>query len=153
MALQDQKKESSKLKRRSLDLQDVRNSPPWTNGGNHAGENNGKEDDKDSSVSSMSRNESFTIDYPLVGQWGAEVKQISSPMMLSPRYLVETATTNDSDELELATSECSYQLDMNWQLHVPKLTTTTGISNGLVSNKAKKSACPRQARNQETRYS
>lgn len=124
------------------------NSPPWRNAGV-----NGNEDDKESSVSGgdwsgrtyMKRNDSSTTDESLMGQWETESKQssYSSSILLSPSYLL------DSDELDLATSECSELSDMSWQSHV--LPKTTSISNGLVT-RAKKSSRPRQVKNKETRY-
>ncbi|TKY52283.1 Kinesin-4 protein [Spatholobus suberectus] len=157
-SMEEKKKATSKLmKRQSLDPSDIyRSSPRWPR---HAGVN-GKEDDKESVLGdcvckSMKRNDCLTTDDSLVRQCETGSKQSSSPM-LSPTFLLdpskicmEVATTNDSDELELATSENS-ESDMSWQshAHVPK---ATALSNGLVS-KTKKSAHPRQAKkNQETR--
>lgn len=103
----------------------------------------------------------LTTDDSLVGEGETESKRSSSPM-LSPTFLsdpskicMEVATTksNDSDELELATSESS-ESDKSWQSHdsharAPK---ATSFPNGLVS-KTRKSTLRRQAENQETRYS
>ncbi|KAJ1385601.1 P-loop containing nucleoside triphosphate hydrolase [Sesbania bispinosa] len=154
-SIEDQKDDASKLKRRSLDPQDVYMNPPmWP----HAGVN-GKEDDKESTSGDwvdkgMNRNDSLPVDDSLVGQWEVESKRSSSPL-LSPTYLsdpskicMEMSSTNDSDELELTTSECS-ESDMSWQSHISSTKATT-LSNGLVS-KAKKSTNRRQAKNQETR--
>lgn len=108
----------------------------------------------------------LTTDDSLVGrQCETESKRSSSDSspMLSPTILLdvpskicmEVATTksNDSDELELATSESS-ESDKSWQSHdsharAPK---ATSFPNGLVS-KTRKSTLRRQAENQETRYS
>ncbi|KAJ1383470.1 P-loop containing nucleoside triphosphate hydrolase, partial [Sesbania bispinosa] len=154
-SIEDQKNDASKLKRRSLDPQDVYMNPPmWP----HAGVN-GKEDDKESTSGDwvdkgMTRNDSLPVDDSLVGQWEVESKRSSSPL-LSPTYLsdpskicMEMSSTNDSDELELTTSECS-ESDMSWQSHISSTKATT-LSNGLVS-KAKKSTHRKQAKNQETR--
>ncbi|CAL0320953.1 unnamed protein product [Lupinus luteus] len=157
-SLEDQKTDGSEPKRRSIDLQDMsRNPPQWSEVGNNAVVN-GKEEDKESVSKdwgdrSMNRNNSLTIDDSLVGHWEAESKHISSPM-ISPTYLSvpskifsEMVTTDDFDELELATSECSDLSDISWQSSVTK---ASGHSNGLVSN-VKKSPRPKQAKNQETR--
>ncbi|XP_019451535.1 PREDICTED: kinesin-like protein KIN-14G [Lupinus angustifolius] len=157
-SLEDQKTDGSELKSRSIDLEDMsRNPPQWTDVGNNAVVN-GKEEDKESVSKdwgnrSMNRNNSLTIDDSLVGHWEAESKHISSPM-ISPTYLSvpsrifsEIVTTDDFDELELATSECSDLSDISWQSNVTK---AYGHSNGIVSN-VKKSPRPKQAKNQETR--
>lgn len=143
-----------------------RNSPPWPHvvGGSspaHSthGVTNGKEDDKESVTGEwimdkirMKRNDSLTSDDSLVGQWEAECKQFSpllSPSSLSEHSRMclehgyEIATTDDSDELELATSDSS-ESDLNW-LHAPKPITT--LSNGPAASKAKKSTNPRPAKN------
>lgn len=79
------KKAAWKLKRRSLDLQDMRRNPPqWSHADNNA-EVNGKGDDKESvsgdwSDKSTNMNESLTIDDILMGQWEAKSKQFCSPI-------------------------------------------------------------------------
>ncbi|TKY61548.1 Kinesin-4 protein [Spatholobus suberectus] len=172
-SLEGQKNAASKLKRRSLDLHDMRrNSPPWPHVRSHA-----KEDDKESISGdwvdkiSMNRNDSLTSDDSLVGQWEAESKQ-SSPM-LSPTYLSEPskiypdhslhrkdnqdyedlhrhgfdmATTDESDDHEIATSDSS-ESDLHWPSHIPKPIT---VSSGLGA-KAKKSTNLRPAKNPEAR--
>ncbi|KAL2325569.1 hypothetical protein Fmac_024627 [Flemingia macrophylla] len=154
---EDKKKATLKLmKRRSLDPSDIyRNSIGWPN---HEGVN-GNEDDKES-VSrhrvgkGMKNNDQLTTDDSLEGQCETESKRSCYPMS-SPTFLLdpskiclEVATTNDTDELELATSESS-ESDMSWQsqTHVPK---ATALSNRLVST-TQKSAHPKQVKNQETR--
>lgn len=61
------------------------------------------------------------------------------------RSQYEAATTDDSDELEAATSDCS-EPDMLWQLNPPKV---TGIPNGLGAKPKK--PYPRPVRSPETR--
>lgn len=126
------------------------NLPTWPHP--HAGVN-GNEDDRESvSCRSMNRDKSFTTDDSLTGQ--SEIESKHSPL-LSPSYLSDpsklcmeaTTPTNDYDELELATSECS-ESDMSWQSHLSK---TTAISNALVS-RPKKPVHLKQAKNFETRY-
>nr|KYP71278.1 Kinesin-4 [Cajanus cajan] len=142
------KNTASTLKRRSLDLHDMRrDSSPWPN----VSRGLGKEDDKESisgdSVDKifMNRNDSMTSEDGLMGPWEAESKQ-SSPM-LSPTYLTEpskicmdqqplhkkdnkddedlpkqgldTATTEELDGNETETSESS-ELDLHWPSHIPK---------------------------------
>ncbi|KAL9318684.1 hypothetical protein ACSQ67_015201 [Phaseolus vulgaris] len=132
--VEDKKRATRKLtKRGSLEPLEIRNSPPWS----YHAEENGDEDNKE-----------------LVSGDSLESKRSSSPM-LSPTFLsdpskicTEVATTNDCDELELATSESS-ESDKSWQshAHVPK---TTSLSNGVVA-RTKKSAHPRETKNQENR--
>nr|KYP74375.1 Kinesin-4 [Cajanus cajan] len=154
----DKKKETPRLmKRRSLDPSDIYRKPRWPH---HEGVS-GNEDDKESVSGdcvnkSMKSNEQLTTDDSLEGQCETERKKSSSPM-LSPKFLSEPSkiclevvtTNNDSDELELATSESS-ESDRSWQsqTRVPK---AMSLSNGLVS-RTKKSTHPRQKKNQETRY-
>ncbi|KAK7269399.1 hypothetical protein RIF29_22125 [Crotalaria pallida] len=147
-SLEDQKTVVSKLKRRSLDLEDMcRNPPQWSNAGNDAAEN-GKEDDKESVFG-----ESLIIDDSLLGQWEVESKQFSYPM-ISPTYLSvpskicrEVVSRDDFDELELPTSEFSDHSDISWPSHAIK---ATRHSNGVVC-KLKKSPRPVQAKKQQTR--
>ncbi|XP_058754347.1 kinesin-like protein KIN-14I isoform X1 [Vicia villosa] len=150
-SIEDPKKAASKLKIQSLDPEDIyMNLPTWPHP--HAGVH-GNEDDRESvSCRSMNRDKSFTTDDSLTGQ--SEIESKHSPL-LSPSYLsdpskicmeVATTPTNDYDELELATSECS-ESDMSWQSHSSK---TTAISNALVS-RPKKSVHLKQAKNFETR--
>lgn len=136
-----------------------RNIPRWP----HAGVS-GNEVDMDSASGemngrSMKRNGSLTTYGSLAGHWEAESKH-SSSLLLSPtdfsdtsKICVEIATTstNDSDELELATSESS-ESDMTWLSHV-RVPKATAISNGIVSRSPKKSSHLRQGKNLETRYS
>lgn len=98
---------------------------------------------------STKRNGRLSTENNLVGDCDTESKRSSSPM-LSPTFhsdpskiCTEVATTNDCDELELASSESS-ESDKSWQSrpHVPK---TTSLSNGVVA-KTKKSAHPRKTR-------
>ncbi|WJX80051.1 hypothetical protein P8452_63097 [Trifolium repens] len=153
-----EKKGASKLKRRSLDLHDMynRSSPPWPHVNNNQGVN-GKEDDKESVSGRMNRNDSFTSDDSLVGQWEAESKQYSpllSPSSLSENsklcsdlgYEMTNMTTDESDELEIATSDSS-ESDMNWLIQAPK---PTSLSNGLGS-KLKKPTNPRPTKIPEVR--
>lgn len=160
--MQGQKKGASKLKRRSLDIHDMRrNSLPWPHVGSQHHGVNGKEDDKESVSGEwvdnirMNRNDSLTSDDSLVGQWEAEGKQFSpllSPTSLSEHFKLclepgfDLATTDESDELDIATSDSS-ESDMNWLIHAPNPTT---ISNGLAS-KAKKSPNPRPSKIPEIR--
>ncbi|KAG4983386.1 hypothetical protein JHK87_028135 [Glycine soja] len=167
-SMEDKKKPTPKfMKRRSFDPRDIcRKSPRWP----HHERVNGKEDDKESisgdcvSKSTKKNDHILTTDDSLVGrQCETESKRSSSDSspMLSPTILLdvpskicmEVATTksNDSDELELATSESS-ESDKSWQSHdsharAPK---ATSFPNGLVS-KTRKSTLRRQAENQETR--
>ncbi|XP_073224831.1 kinesin-like protein KIN-14G [Cicer arietinum] len=151
------KKAAPKLKRRSLDPEEIYTSlHTWPHP--RAGVK-GNDDDKESvsgnwNSRSMNRDENLITDESVTGQSEVESKQSYSPL-LSPTYLldpskisVEVATTftNDSDELELTTSECS-EPDMNWQSHLPK---TTAISNALAS-RPNKSTHHKQAKNLETR--
>ncbi|KAF7817955.1 kinesin-like protein KIN-14I [Senna tora] len=172
-SVESQKKGQMKLKRRSLDLQDmITHTPPWPPAGNRRV--NRKEEDKELVCGDwidkviVNRNDSLTSDDSLVGQWEAESKQ-SSPMM-SPNYLSEPskiclehsfkvtlhkkdsqdydmATTDDSDDpLEVATSDSS-ESDLHWQLHMPKATGIPTISG----SKAKKPTNLKPARTPETR--
>jgi kinesin family protein C2/C3 len=133
-----------------------RSSPPWPHVNNNQGVN-GKEDDKESVSGRMNRNDSFTSDDSLVGQWEAESKQYSpllSPSSLSensklcsdPGYEMTNMTTDESDELEIATSDSS-ESDMNWLIQAPKPTL---LSNGLGS-KLKKPTNPRPTKIPEVR--
>lgn len=137
---------------------EIRNSPPWS----YHAEENGDEDNKELvsgdslGKSTKKRNDGLSTENNHVGDCDTESKRSSSPM-LSPTFLsdpskicTEVATTNDCDELELATSESS-ESDKSWQshAHVPK---TTSLSNGVVA-RTKKSAHPRETKNQENRYS
>ncbi|PNY10999.1 kinesin-4-like protein, partial [Trifolium pratense] len=149
-------KGATKLKRRSLDLHDMmyRGSPPWPQ--NNQGVN-GKEDDKESVSSRMNRNDSFTSDDSLVGQWESESKYspMLSPSSLSensklcsdPGYEMTTMTTDESEELEIATCSDSSESDMSWLIQAPK---PTAISNGLGS-KLKKPTNPRPTKIPEVR--
>ncbi|KAK7397136.1 hypothetical protein VNO78_18303 [Psophocarpus tetragonolobus] len=175
-SLDGQQNTASKLKRRSLDLHDMRrNSPPWP-----PARSQGKAEDKETISGdwvddkiSMKRNDSLTSDDSLVGQLEIESKQ-SSPM-LSPTFLFEpskicsdqslnkndnkdsedlhkhefdmaTITTDESDENEIATSDSS-EADLHWPTQIPKPIT---ISSGL-GIKAKKSSNPRAIKNPEPR--
>ena len=119
----------------------------------------------------MNRNDSLTSDDSLVAQWEAENKQfspllsptaLSDPSKVSPehsfhkrdgqdsedlhRHGYDTPITDESDELEIATSDSS-ESDLNWLSHAPK---PTSLSNGL-GPKAKKPTNPRPAKIPETR--
>ncbi|KAI9072949.1 hypothetical protein K1719_045078 [Acacia pycnantha] len=173
-SVENQKRASTKLKRRSLDLQDmIMHSPPWPSASNQR--LNSKEEDKESVSGDwvdkimVNRNDSLTSDDSLVGQWEAESKQ-SSPM-LSPSYLSDASksylehsfkvtsnkkdsqdydmvTTDDSDDpLEIATSDSS-ESDLHWQLHMPKPTSKI---NGVVSKAKKPSTHNKLVKNAETR--
>ncbi|KAF1869684.1 hypothetical protein Lal_00017259 [Lupinus albus] len=165
-SLEGQKNDPSKLKRRSLDIHDMyRNSPQWPHRMNPV--TNVREDDKESSGSSewidkimMKRNDSLTSDDSLVGQWDAETKQFSP--LLSPTSLSETSKmclepslhgydmniTDESDEIDIATSDSS-ESELNWlSSHIPKPTT---ISNGLPSKPKKSSTQPKPSRIPEPR--
>ncbi|KAL2954341.1 hypothetical protein AAZX31_19G216200 [Glycine max] len=166
-SLNGQKNAASKLKRRSLDLHDMRkNSPPWPPVRSHR-----KEDDKESISGdwvdkiSINRNDSLTSDDSLVGQWETESKQ-SSPM-LSPTFLSEPskicmdhslhrkdnqelfdmAITDESDELEIATSDSS-ESDLHWPAHIPKPIT---VSSGLGIKARKKPINLRPTKSLEAR--
>jgi len=160
--MQSQKKSAPKLKRRSLDIHDMyRHSPPWPHVNSHHAVN-GKDDDKESVSGEwndkiMNRNDSLTSDDSLVGQWEAESKQFSpllspsslsehSKLCLEPEFEMTTMTTDESDELEIATSDSS-ESDMNWLIQAPK---PTALSNGLGSN-AKKSINQRPTKIPEIR--
>ena len=156
-SIEDPEMAASKLKRRSLDPEDIyRNLPAWPQHP-HAGVN-GNEDDKESvsgewNGRNMSSFESLTTDDSITVQLEAESKQSSSPL-LSPTYLLDpsslnvevTTTSVNDDELELATSESS-ESSMTWQSRLPK---TPSISN-VVKSKPKKSVNSKQAKNVETR--
>ncbi|KAL5068788.1 hypothetical protein RYX36_019675 [Vicia faba] len=155
-SIEDPKKAASKLKRRSLDPEDIYRNLP-TRPHPHAGVN-GNEDDRESvSGRSMNRDESLTIDDSLTGQSQIESKYSplsSSSYLLDPSKIcteVTTTPTNDSDELELATSECSTsecsESDMSWHSHSSRTST---FSNLLLS-RPKKSVHLKQAKNFETR--
>ncbi|CAJ2628781.1 unnamed protein product [Trifolium pratense] len=139
-SIEDPKKDSSKLKSRSLDIGDIYwNSPPWSDP--HGGVN-GNEDDKESiSCGSMYRDDSLTTDDSFSVQGDTESKQSSSPL-----WMATTASTNDSDEFEFATSVCS-EPDMNWQSHSPKATAVSSLS----VSRPKRSVHVRQGKNLETR--
>lgn len=133
-----------------------RNSLPWPHVNNQAV--NGKEDDKDSvSVSGewvdkirMNRTDSLTSDDSLVEQWETDSPSSfseNSKLCLEPAFDIATMTTEESDELEIATSDSS-ESDMNWLIQAPK---PTAVSNGLASNKAKKSINPRPSKIPEVR--
>lgn len=138
----------------------IRHSPPWPHVNNHHHVVNGKEDDKESVSGEwndkiMNRNDSLTSDDSLVGQWEAESKQFSP--LLSPSSLSEHSklclepefemTTDESDELEIATSGSS-ESDMNWLIQAPK---PTALSNGLGSNAKKSIINPRPTKIPEIR--
>ncbi|XP_058738499.1 kinesin-like protein KIN-14G isoform X2 [Vicia villosa] len=161
-SIMGQKKSASKLKRRSLDPHDMyRNSLPWPHVNHQAA--NGKEDDKESVSGEwvdkirMNRTDSLTSDDSLVEQWEADNKEFSpispssfsenSKLCLEPAFDIATMTTEESDELEIATSDSS-ESDMNWLIQAPK---PTAISNGLGSIKAKKSINPRPSKIPEIR--
>ncbi|CAI8615388.1 unnamed protein product [Vicia faba] len=161
-SIMGQKKSATKLKRRSLDPHDVyRNSLPWPHVNNQVV--NGKEDDKESVSGEwvdkirMKRTDSLTSDDSLVEQWEADSKQFSpispssfsenSKLCLEPAFDIATMTTEESDELEIATSDSS-ESDMNWLTQAPK---PTAISNGLPSIKAKKSINPKPSKIPEVR--
>lgn len=129
------------------------NLPRWS----HAGVN-GNEDDMDSTAGEL--NGRIMKRYGSLKTPGEHWEAESKNSSLSPTDLLDTSkiclefattSTNESDELDLATSECS-ESDMIWQTHVqlPKVNTT--ISNGLVSRSPRKSAHLRQGKNLETRY-
>ncbi|KAI4301733.1 hypothetical protein L6164_034980 [Bauhinia variegata] len=121
----------------------------------------------------VNRNDSLTSDDSLVGQWEAESKQFSpmpSPMLSpSPGYLsdaskmtqhkkdsqdhdevhrnrYEIATTDDSHDLEIATSDSS-ESDLHCQVHIPRSTSIPGA----VGSKPKKSTQPRPSKVPESR--
>ena len=160
-SIMGQKKGATNLKRRSLDIQDMRrNSPPWPHVNNQQGVN-GKEDDNESISGEgvdkirMNRNDSLTSDDSLVGQWEAESKQFSpllspssisehSKLGLEPGLETTTMTTDDSDEIEIATSDSS-ESDVNWLIQAPK-----PVSNGLTS-KSKTTISPRPTKIPEAR--
>lgn len=163
-SIMGQKKSAPKLKRRSLDIHDMyrhSQSPPWPHVNSHHVVN-GKDDDKESVSGEwndkiMNRNDSLTSDDSLVGQWEAESKQFSpllspsslsehSKLCLEPEFEMTTMTTDESDELEIATSDSS-ESDMNWLIQAPK---PTALSNGLGSN-AKKSIIQRPTKIPEIR--
>ncbi|KAJ7977892.1 Kinesin-like protein [Quillaja saponaria] len=151
-----------KLKRRSLDLQDMlMYSPPWEALGSPR--LNKKEDDKESvsgdSVERIMVNKHDLINREdnMVGSWEADSRQL--PQMFSQSYLMhkkdsqdydlqrsrfEIATTDECDGLEVATSDSS-EPDLHWQLNLK----VTNIPNGFVS-KGKKSH-PKPVKNPETR--
>lgn len=141
-----------------------RSSPQWPHAGSQGV--NVREDDKELSVSGdwvdkimMNRNDSFTSDDSLVGQWEAESKQFSP--LLSPSSLSESSKmclepslhgydmtiTDESDELEIATSDSS-ESDLNWQSHLPR---PTSLSNGLGSKAKKSSTQPKPSKIPEPR--
>src|SRR4051812_34524615 len=104
-----------------------RNSLPWPHVNHQAA--NGKEDDKESVSGEwvdkirMNRTDSLTSDDSLVEQWEADNKEFSpisprsfsenSKLCLEPAFDIATMTTEESDELEIATSDSS-ESDMNW---------------------------------------
>ncbi|XP_028779537.1 kinesin-like protein KIN-14I [Neltuma alba] len=164
----------TKLKRRSLDLQDmIMHSPPWPPASSQR--MNSKEEDGESVSGDwvekivVNRNDSLTSDDSLVGQWEAESKQ-SSPL-LSPSSLSDAskicsehsfkvtlnkkdsqdydmATTDDSDDpLEVATSDSS-ESDLHWQLHMPKPASKI---NGIVSKVKKPTTHHKLVKNAEAR--
>lgn len=119
----------------------------------------------------MNRNDSLTSDDSLVSQWEEESKQFSpllSPSSLAEppklymeqsshkkdgqefeelcRHGCEMAITDESEELEIATSDSS-ESDLNWLSHAAK---PTGPSNGTGS-KTKKSTNLRPTKSLETR--
>ncbi|KAL5135922.1 Kinesin-like protein KIN-14G [Glycine soja] len=166
-SLDGKKNAASKLKRRSLDLHDMRkNSSPWPPVRSH-----GKEEDKESISGdwvdkiSINRNDSLTSDDSLVGQWEAESKQsspMSSPTFLSEpskicldhslhrkdnQELFDMATTYESDELEIATSD-SAESDLHWPAHIPKPIT---VSSGLGIKARKKPINLRPTKSLEAR--
>lgn len=159
-----------KLKRRSLDLQDMyRNLPAWPLVSGHRV--NGKEEDKVSVCEDwadnmvLKRQDSLTSDDNLVAQWEAESKQFSQISKICLEHSIkvtlhkkdgddlqsnlydEMVTLEDSDhELEVATSDSS-ESDMNWLVEVPK---ATSIPNG-VGSKPKKLTQPIPIKSPETR--
>ncbi|KAF7805073.1 kinesin-like protein KIN-14G [Senna tora] len=176
-SLEGQKKAALKLKRRSLDPQDMyKNSSAWPLvSGQRV---NGKEEDKVSVCEDwvdkmmLKRQDSLTSDDNLVEQWEAESKELSQVFNPSKiclehsikvtvhkkdgqvyddvqRNLYEVVTTDESDhELELELATSdSSESDLHWLVSVPK---PTSIPNGLGS-KPKKLTQPTPTKNPEAR--
>ncbi|XP_028770837.1 kinesin-like protein KIN-14I [Neltuma alba] len=163
-----EKKATSKLKRRSLDLQEMNmNSNAWPLVGGHRV--NGKEEDEVSICGdrvdnlTLKRQDSLSSDDNLVGQWEAESKQFSQ---ISPdrsikvtlkkedkrgygdlqSNLSELVVIDDGDEQEVVTSDSS-ESDLNWLVDMPK---ATSMSNGSFSQ-AKKLSQPIPIKNPQIR--
>ncbi|KAI3880809.1 hypothetical protein MKX03_034710, partial [Papaver bracteatum] len=136
---------SSTPKKANFDLQEL-NSPPWPQV-NSSGFSFQREDERERGNGDwvdkvmVNKQESFHLrDANLHTNWEGDNKQL--PESFYQRYLVDsskkdghqeydpqrsrvdTATTDDSDELEAATSDSS-EADMLWQFNSPKVTTTT----------------------------
>lgn len=151
--LQNLKKAATKLKRRSLDLQDmIKHSNAWPPASNQR--LNRKEEDKESVSGDwvdkimVNRNDSLTSDDSIVGQWEAESK-LSSPMR-SPSSLSDPSRINlddSDDQLDVATTSDSSESDLLWQLHSPKPTSIPSV----IGSKAKKPINLRPAKTPETR--
>ncbi|KAJ7973303.1 Kinesin-like protein [Quillaja saponaria] len=140
---------ASKIKRRSLDLQDMlKHSPPRPPLASPR--MNKKEDDKESVsgdwVDKIMVNKDDLInreDHNLLGSWEGDSRQLPDEFdVYKSRF--EMSTTDDSDEFDAATSDSS-EPDLLWQLNLK----VTNIPNGLAS-KGKKSH-PKPAKNPETR--
>ncbi|PSS03053.1 Kinesin-like protein [Actinidia chinensis var. chinensis] len=160
---------SSISKRQSVDIQDLMNSPPWPPVGSSAS----KEDVREATgsgdwVDKVMLNRQAGLGSDEDNRQLPEIfyqRHTSDPSKIYPeqslnkfsgnrkdcqdndvnRNRYETATTDDSDDLEAATSDSS-ETDLLWQLNLPKVSS---IPNGLGS-KTKKPT-PKQTKSSEFR--
>ncbi|GFZ07190.1 kinesin 4 [Actinidia rufa] len=148
---------SSISKRQSVDIQDLMNSPPWPPVGSSASKEDVREatgsgdwvdkvmlnrqaglgSDEDNRQLPEIFHQRHTSDpskiYPeqSLNKFSGNRKDCQDNDVNRNRY--ETATTDDSDDLEAATSDSS-ETDLLWQLNLPKVSS---IPNGLGSKTKK----------------
>lgn len=152
IALQVRKNSSLMPKRRSLDLQDILMNPPsWLPIGSSP-ELSGKEDDKNSVYGDwvdkimVNKLENASRDENSAAHLEVDNRQLPHEMFGQSHNGRYEMATDDSDELEAATSDSS-EPDVLSQLTLPKV---TNIPNG-VGSKTKKTN-PRKAKSSESRY-
>lgn len=138
-------------KRRSLDLQDISMNPPsWLPIGSSP-ELSGKEDDKDSVYGDwvdkimVNKLENASRDGNSAAHLEVDNRQLPHEMFGQSHNGRYEMATDDSDELEAATSDSS-EPDVLSQLTLPKV---TNIPNGVGSTKKTN---PRKAKSSESRY-
>lgn len=146
---------SSLMRRRSLDINDLRTkSPPWPAVGSPA--QNDKEEDKESACGDwvdkvmVNKHENLISEdhENLLGQWELDSRQLPEPFYHGyPRDPSKNkdnqefdahsrrsdVISTDSDELEAGTSDSS-EPDLLWQSNLPRMRS---LPNGLVSKPKK----------------
>ncbi|MED6112277.1 hypothetical protein PIB30_060254 [Stylosanthes scabra] len=111
--LDGQNQDESKVKRRSLDYTDM-DEDNWVD-----------DSSSNKTLMAMRRNDSLTSNDSLVAQWEADNKQYSPS---------SSPTSNDYDEIEMATNDSSEASEMNWQPQAAAK-PTSAPSSGLKSKK------------------